>query len=106
MIVRGGENMSPGEIEDVLLAHPAVAEAAVVGVPDDEWGEAVAAAVVLDDGAEATADELQDWVRDRLRSTRTPAVDRVPRRAARTTRPASSSAGSSGRADPALRGSG
>ena len=48
VIVRGGENMSPGEIEDVLLAHPAVADAGVVGIPDDEWGEAVAAAVVLE----------------------------------------------------------
>ena len=47
VIVRGGENISPGEIEDVLLEHPSVAEAAVVGVPDDEWGEEVAAAVVL-----------------------------------------------------------
>ena len=52
VIVRGGENMSPGEIEDVLLTHPAVADAGVVGVPDDEWGEAVAAAVVLEPGAE------------------------------------------------------
>ena len=43
MIVRGGENLSPGEIEDVLLTHPAVADAAVVGVPDEQWGEAVAA---------------------------------------------------------------
>ena len=46
VIVRGAENLSPGEIEDALLSHPAVAEAAVVGVPDAEWGEAVAAAVV------------------------------------------------------------
>ena len=46
VIVRGGENLSPGEIEDVLAQHPAVAEAAVIGVPSDEWGEAVAAVVV------------------------------------------------------------
>ena len=74
VIVRGAENLSPGEIEEVLVAHPAVAEAAVVGVPDPEWGEAVAAAVVLDPGASATAGELQDWVRERLRSTKTPQV--------------------------------
>jgi acyl-CoA synthetase (AMP-forming)/AMP-acid ligase II len=72
VIVRGAENLSPGEIEDTLLAHPAVAEAAVVGVPDSEWGEAVAAAVVLDQDAQADVAELQAWVRERLRSTKTP----------------------------------
>jgi fatty-acyl-CoA synthase len=74
VIVRGGENMSPGEIEDVLLDHPAVADAGVTGIPDDEWGEVVAAAVVLHEGQTATAAELQDWVRERLRSSRTPVV--------------------------------
>jgi fatty-acyl-CoA synthase len=74
VIVRGGENLSPGEIEDVLVTHPAVAEAGVIGIPDDEWGETVAAAVVLEPGAEAGVAELQDWVRERLRSSRTPAV--------------------------------
>ena len=72
VIVRGAENLSPGEIEDVLVAHPSVAEAAVVGVPDPEWGEAVAATVVLVKGQTATEDELQDWVRKQLRSTKTP----------------------------------
>ena len=47
VIVRGGENMSPGEIEEVLVAHPAVSDAAVVGIPDVEWGEKVVAAVIL-----------------------------------------------------------
>lgn len=74
VIVRGGENISPGEVEDVLVAHPAVAQAGVVGVPDDEWGEAVAAAVVLEPGATADEAELQAWVRDHLRSSRTPVV--------------------------------
>jgi fatty-acyl-CoA synthase len=74
VIVRGGENISPGEVEDVLLGHPAVAEVGVVGVPDDEWGETVAAAVVLAAGAEATAEELAEWVRARLRSARTPTL--------------------------------
>jgi acyl-CoA synthetase (AMP-forming)/AMP-acid ligase II len=72
VIVRGGENLSPGEIESVLLEHPAVAEAAVFGVPDREWGEKVVAAVVLEPGAEATELALQAHVRARLRSTRTP----------------------------------
>jgi acyl-CoA synthetase (AMP-forming)/AMP-acid ligase II len=79
VIVRGGENMSPGEIEDVLLEHPAVGDVAVVGVPDEEWGEAVAAAVVLKDGASATAQELQDWVKKHLRSSRVPQVVRFER---------------------------
>jgi fatty-acyl-CoA synthase len=72
VIVRGGENLSPGEIESVLLEHPAVDNAAVVGIPSTEWGEAVAAAVVLVEGAEATEDELKEFVRAKLRSTKTP----------------------------------
>jgi acyl-CoA synthetase (AMP-forming)/AMP-acid ligase II len=77
VIVRGGENLSPGEIEETLLEHPAVAEAAVVGVPDPEWGEAVGAVVVLHEGAVATVTDLQEFVRDRLRSTKTPQVIQV-----------------------------
>ena len=76
VIVRGAENLSPGEIEDTLITHPAVAEAGVVGIPDEEWGETVAAAVVLEPGAEVTVEELQRWVRDRLRSSRTPTLIR------------------------------
>jgi acyl-CoA synthetase (AMP-forming)/AMP-acid ligase II len=72
VIVRGGENISPGEIEDVLLAHPAVESVAVVGIPDTEWGEKVVAVVVAGAGHDATEAELQEHVRTRLRSTRTP----------------------------------
>lgn len=72
VIVRGGENLSPGEIEDVLLSHEAVADAAVVGVPDVQWGEVVAAVVVLHGGVDADVEELQAFVRERLRSSRTP----------------------------------
>ncbi len=72
VIVRGGENMSPGEIEDVLLEHEAVADCAVVGVPDEQWGEAVAAAVVLAPGCGVSADALREFVKTRLRSSRAP----------------------------------
>ena len=72
VIVRGGENMSPGEIEDVLLEHDAVIDAAVVGLPSEQWGEAVAAVIVLEGSAKASMTELQQWVKDRLRSSRMP----------------------------------
>jgi fatty-acyl-CoA synthase len=71
VIVRGGENISPGEIEDVLRAHPAVADVAVVGAPDEQWGERVAAFVVTR-GEAPGADDLAAWVKARLRSTKTP----------------------------------
>jgi fatty-acyl-CoA synthase len=72
VIVRGGENLSPGEIEQVLAEHPAVESVAVVGIPDNEWGERVVAAVVLVVGVEVSEDELRDHVRAKLRSTKTP----------------------------------
>jgi acyl-CoA synthetase (AMP-forming)/AMP-acid ligase II len=71
VIVRGGENISPGEIEDVLRNHPQVADVAVVGVPDDQWGERVAA-IVVPRGEAPTPDELTAWAKARLRSTKTP----------------------------------
>lgn len=78
VIVRGGENLSPGEIEDQLLAHPYVRDVAIVGVPSEQWGEAVAAAIVIDAGqaqaTQATADELRLWVKAQLRSSRVPQV--------------------------------
>lgn len=74
VIVRGGENLSPAEIEEVLRSHPAVADVAVLGIPDLEWGEAVKAVVVSVDGQQVTGAELQEWVRARLRSSRVPAV--------------------------------
>ena len=75
VIVRGGENLSPGEIEDVLLGHPAVSDAAVVGVPDEHWGEAVAAVVALRSGVagdDALRHALRERVRDALRGSRIP----------------------------------
>ncbi len=73
IIVRGGENMSPGEIEDVLREHPCVADCAVVGVPDDEWGEAVAAVIVPKPGPQPTPEALRAFVAAQLRSSRAPA---------------------------------
>lgn len=67
-IIRGGENIAPAEIEDVLLTHPGVVEAAVIGVPDPEWGQRLVAVLVGD----GDADEVRQWVKDRLRSAKTP----------------------------------
>ena len=66
MIIRGGYNIYPREIEEVLYEHPAVREAAVLGVPHDQLGEEVAAAVALKDDAQATAEELQDYVKQQV----------------------------------------
>jgi acyl-CoA synthetase (AMP-forming)/AMP-acid ligase II len=81
-IIRGGENISPAEIEDVLVGHPAVTDAAVVGVPDDEWGQRIAAVVCVG-GPAPDAEELRAWARQRLRGSKTPDVieftDELPR---------------------------
>jgi long-chain acyl-CoA synthetase len=74
VIVRGGENLSPGEIEDVLLTHPTVLDAAVVGIPDEQWGEGVAAAVVPKKGATIDIEALQAYVNEHMRSSRVPQV--------------------------------
>jgi acyl-CoA synthetase (AMP-forming)/AMP-acid ligase II len=66
MIVSGGENVYPRVVEDVLFKHPAVADVAVIGVPDEQWGETVKAIVVLRDGMTATAEEIMDFCRDKL----------------------------------------
>ncbi|RAY16903.1 long-chain fatty acid--CoA ligase [Actinomadura craniellae] len=71
-IIRGGENIAPAEIEDVLAGHPAVRECVVAGVPDDEWGEQIGAFVIVRPGAEVDAEELRTWVRERLRGSKTP----------------------------------
>ncbi|MFN9928878.1 MAG: class I adenylate-forming enzyme family protein [Phenylobacterium sp.] len=73
VIVRGGENISPGEIEDVLREHPAVSDVAVLGLPDDQWGEAVAAVIVAGEDRPST-DDLAAWVKARLKSTKTPEI--------------------------------
>ncbi len=72
LIIRGGYNVYPREVEEVLYEHPAVAEAAVVGVPDPTVGEEVAAAVVLKPGASATADELREHVKSQVAAYKYP----------------------------------
>jgi long-chain acyl-CoA synthetase len=72
MIIRGGENVYPREIEEALYEHPAVAEVVCVGIPDPDLGEEVGAAVVLKPGATADADELQAWVKARVAAYKYP----------------------------------
>ncbi|MFF0011321.1 long-chain fatty acid--CoA ligase [Streptomyces sp. NPDC005374] len=82
MIIRGGYNVYPREIEEVLHEHPAVALAAVLGVPHQQLGEEVAAAVVLRPGAQATPEELRQYVKDRVAAYKYPRavwlMDRLP----------------------------
>ena len=86
MVISGGENVYSAEVEDALFAHPAVAEAAIIGVPDERWGEAVCAIVALRPNASASGDELIAHCRSRLAKYKTPKyvvfVDALPRNAA------------------------
>jgi acyl-CoA synthetase (AMP-forming)/AMP-acid ligase II len=72
VIVSGGTNIYPREVEEVLLLHPAIFEVAVVGVPDPEWGENVVAHVVLEPGRTATVDELDGWCRRQIAAFKRP----------------------------------
>ena len=85
VIISGGENVSSIEVEDVLFSHPAVAEVAVIGVPDEKWGETVKALVVLAPGQEASERDLIDYTRDRLAHFKCPTSvdfpDELPRTA-------------------------
>ncbi len=74
-IIRGGENIAPAELEDVLIEHPHVHEVAVVGVEDPQWGQAIVAVVVPAAGVDPDPDELREYARKFLRGSRTP--DRV-----------------------------
>ena len=83
MIISGGENIYSTQVEAAIHKHPAVLEAAVIGVPDDEWGEAVKAVVVLKPGETATEQEIIDTARENLASYQKPKsvdfVDSLPK---------------------------
>ena len=83
MIIRGGYNIYPREIEEILYEHPAVREAAVLGVPHDEYGEEVGAAVALKDGEEVSESELRDYVKEQVAAYKYPRqiwfVDDLPK---------------------------
>jgi len=83
MIIRGGENISPEEVENVLYSHPTIEEAAVIGVPDQEWGQQPMAVVVLKKGGVATAEEIMEYCRSKLAGFKRPRsvvfVDSLPR---------------------------
>jgi fatty-acyl-CoA synthase/long-chain acyl-CoA synthetase len=72
MIISGGENIYPTEIEDVLYSHPHVLEAAVIGIPDDRWGESVKAMIVLHEGRSLSQEEIIDYCRDKLAGYKIP----------------------------------
>jgi fatty-acyl-CoA synthase len=85
MIISGGENIYPAEVEKALAEHPAVQDCGVFGVPDPKWGEVGRAAVVLRPGHEATDDDLRSFLRDRIAKYKIPAsfqfVGELPRNA-------------------------
>ena len=85
VIISGGENVSSIEVEDVLFSHPEVDEVAVIGVPDEKWGETVKALVVLSEGSTATERDLIDYCRDRLAHYKCPTTVEMRDELARTT---------------------
>jgi long-chain acyl-CoA synthetase len=74
LIIRGGYNVYPREVEEVLYEHPKIREAAVIGVPHDEWGEEIGAAVVLHEGEELTPEEVSQYVKDRIAAYKYPRI--------------------------------
>jgi len=74
LIIRGGYNVYPREVEEVLYEHPKIREAAVLGIPHDEWGEEIGAAVVLHDGEQLDPDEVSAYVKERIAAYKYPRV--------------------------------
>ncbi|HVO53917.1 MAG TPA: long-chain fatty acid--CoA ligase [Solirubrobacterales bacterium] len=74
LIIRGGYNVYPREVEEVLYEHPKIREAAVLGVPDDQWGEEIGAAVVLHEGEELSSEEVSEYVREQIAAYKYPRV--------------------------------
>ena len=72
MIVSGGENVYPAEVENAIFGHPDVADVAVIGIPDEKWGEAVKAIIVPKPGATPTADSIIAWAKDRIAGYKCP----------------------------------
>jgi acyl-CoA synthetase (AMP-forming)/AMP-acid ligase II len=83
MIISGGENIYSREIEDVILRHPAVHEVAVIGVPDETWGEAIKAIVALKEGQQATKEDIINFCKEHLASFKKPKsvefIDAIPK---------------------------
>jgi acyl-CoA synthetase (AMP-forming)/AMP-acid ligase II len=78
LVITGGENVYPAEVENAILAHPGVADVAVIGIPDARWGEIVLAAIVLREGQTVQADEVKSTVRARLAGFKVPKrIERV-----------------------------
>ena len=72
MIIRGGENIYPKEIEDFIYTHPKVKDVQVIGVPDKQYGEEIMACVILKEGVTLTADELKEYIRSHMAKHKTP----------------------------------
>jgi len=74
MVISGGENIYPAEVEDALIAHPKIAEAAVIGIPDPKWGETVLAFIVPEEGEKLTEDEVITFCSERLARYKRPRI--------------------------------
>jgi fatty-acyl-CoA synthase len=72
MIIRGGENIYPKEIEEFLYTHPAIKDVQVIGVPDKKYGEVIMACIILKEGQAITEDEIKQYVRDNMARHKTP----------------------------------
>lgn len=83
MIISGGENIYPAEVEDCLLNHPSIADVGVIGTSDEKWGEAIKAVVVIKKGEKVTQEEIIDWCGGRLARFKTPRLmvfaEEIPR---------------------------